>query len=351
MLKQIKRTALAGAQGMGVFALVGGSPWRRGRLVILCYHGVSLDDEHQWDPSLFVTTDFLRARLELIRRTGSTVLPLGEALDRLRAGTLPPRAVCLTFDDGNHDFHARAYPLLRELGMPATVYLATYYATDPRPVFDPLCGYLLWKGRGRTLDGAALAPGGPALPTGTAEERTASHRWIYDYVRRAGLDAEAKDALARTIAAQLGVDDEPIRRRRILHLMTPDEVRSMAPEIVDVQLHTHRHRTPRDRALFRREIDDNRAHIRRILPGAGAREHFCYPSGDYDPRFFDWLREMGVTSATTCDPGAVTRETHPMQLPRIIDSPALSETEFRGWLCGVSAWLPRRRTAPAWSAP
>ncbi len=350
MLKSLKRAALGGARAAGVFALVGRSRWRRERLVILCYHGVSLDDEHEWDPAMFVTAEFLRSRLEAIRDSGSTVLPLGEGLRRLHDGTLPPRAVAVTFDDGNHDFYARASPLLKEFRTPATVYLATYYCADQRPVFDPLCAYLLWKGRGTALEVGGLLPGGGRLPTATAAERASSYREIYAYVRRARLSADQKDVMARKIAQRLGVDDARIRERRILHLMSPDEVAALPPELVDVQLHTHRHRTPRDRDLFTREITDNRERIARLAPRPYPAEHFCYPSGDYDARFVEWLGELGVTSATTCEPGAATRDTHPLRLPRIIDSSALSETEFRGWLSGVSEWLPRRSVPPVWSA-
>ena len=44
-------------------------------------------------------------------------------------------------------------------------------------------------------------------------------------------------------------------------LMNPQEISEIAKDGVDVQLHTHRHRTPDDEALFQREIEDNRRGI------------------------------------------------------------------------------------------
>ncbi len=64
------------------------------------------------------------------------MLPLGEALARLQARTLPPRAVALTFDDGTQDFARRAAPLLAVFGMPATVYVPAYYCGREQPIFD-----------------------------------------------------------------------------------------------------------------------------------------------------------------------------------------------------------------------
>ena len=58
--RQIRNAALAGFRALGGLKWVGASGWRRQRLLILCYHGVSLQDEHEWAPELFVTPAFLR---------------------------------------------------------------------------------------------------------------------------------------------------------------------------------------------------------------------------------------------------------------------------------------------------
>jgi hypothetical protein len=76
-------------------------------------------------------------------------------------------------------------------------------------------------------------------------------------------------------------------------------------------------------------------------------DHFCYPSGVYEPAFFPWLTELGVRSATTCDTGIASPETEPLLLPRLIDTSNLSPVEFEGWVTGVSAFLPLRPHSPA----
>jgi peptidoglycan/xylan/chitin deacetylase (PgdA/CDA1 family) len=108
----------------------------------------------------------------------------------------------------------------------------------------------------------------------------------------------------------------------------------------DVQLHTHRHRTPRDPQLFAREIADNRNAIR-AMTGTEAR-HFCYPSGVYREEFLPWLREQQVLTATTCDHRLASPASHPLLLPRLVDHAALTELEFEGWLCGAGAWVLNR---------
>ena len=126
MLKQAKQALLRTARQLTVQRRWRDSSWRRDRLLILCYHGISVADEHGWDRELYMDRERFRARMELLRQGGYQVLPLGEACERLRRGALPERAVALTFDDGDYDFYAVAWPILREFQFPATVYANTF---------------------------------------------------------------------------------------------------------------------------------------------------------------------------------------------------------------------------------
>ena len=117
MLRNFKLATLRALKTSGVFDLVAASRWRQNRLLILCYHGTALEDEHQWRPALYVDPRVLEQRLEMLKQGGYAVLALGEGLQRLQAGTLPPRSVAITFDDGTYDFYRRAYPLLKQYGL------------------------------------------------------------------------------------------------------------------------------------------------------------------------------------------------------------------------------------------
>ena len=343
MLKRIKQGVLGSARGCGVFSLVQNSKWRRDRLLILAYHGIAIDDEHRWKPTLFLHPEDFRDRLRLIDKAGCAVLPLGEALRRLYANDLPERSVALTFDDGTHDFYEHAYPILKEFDFPATVYLTTFYADYNRPVFDVIASYILWKRRGASVNLKALTGHDVRNDLGDEAARTRVLRELHDFSRLRKLSAEEKDELIIRLAEALGVDHGEILGKRILHIMTPAEVARVASDGMDIQLHTHRHRTPSDREQFLREIDDNRTRIEAMT---GSRPtHFCYPSGIYEEAFLPWLREAGVESATTCDPGITTCSSQPLLLPRLVDSSTLSAVEFEGWLAGVADMLPHRARA------
>jgi peptidoglycan/xylan/chitin deacetylase (PgdA/CDA1 family) len=324
----------------GLFAASGESRWRQQRLLVLCYHGVALDDEHEWDPEYYVTPAFLRRRLEILREEDCHVLPLGDALDRMGRGTLPPRSVALTFDDGMHDFQARAWPLLREAAYSATVYLTSFYSIHQTPVFDVFQGYLLWRARGQVLDGRRVGLDVELDLRNTLGRRTASAA-IKAFAARHSIGTVGKQALLERLASELGVDYAQVASRRLLHIMTPAEVEQVCREGAAVELHTHRHRLPDKEALFREEIEENRRVIHQIT----GREpmHLCYPSGVFATRWLPWLTDLGVVSGTTCVPGYAHSRTEPLLLPRFVDTGHVSELEFRGWISGAMRFVGARR--------
>lgn len=79
---------------------------------------------------LTTTLDGFRRHLDVLDDWGARVLPLDEAVARLRAGTLPPRAVVLTFDDGYASVVEQAWPILRGRRWPATMFMVSGYL-DP----------------------------------------------------------------------------------------------------------------------------------------------------------------------------------------------------------------------------
>jgi peptidoglycan/xylan/chitin deacetylase (PgdA/CDA1 family) len=338
-----KRALFAMAKRHGIFDLVGDSEWRRRRLLILCYHGVSQDDEHEWNNELYVTPQHLRERLQLLRDEGYTILPLDEACERLASRTLPPRAVALTFDDGTVDFKREALPILREFNAPATLYLTTYYVGVQLPVFNTMLSYVLWKASRAGATAVRTDDGAPLMSVVTATERDEAYHAIQDQVSRDRLDARAKNALLARLARSAGVDYEALCARRILHLLSDEDVRSLPSDLVDVQLHTHRHRTPRDRALFLQDLADNRRSISTSRPHGHPLIHFCYPSGDYRGELVNWLREAGIRYATTCVPGLAGVASEWLLLPRFLDAGAHSIEAFEAWTTGFAALLPRRR--------
>jgi len=343
MLRPVKLATLGVLRGSGIFRWVTNSRWRQERLLILCYHGTSLDDEHLWRPELYIQPQKLEQRLESLKKGRFSVLPLGEGLQQLRAGTLPPRSVVLTFDDGTYDFFQQAYPLLKHYGFPATVYQTTYYSSVARPIFNLICSYMLWTRRGEVIaNGESLGLQKP-VDLQTQSSRSAVLRDLIqrsDREHRTGLE---KDEIVAQLARILKIDYDRLRAKRILQLMNERELQEISRNGVDVQLHTHRHRTPEDETLFRKEIQENRLAIHKAT--ATEPVHFCYPSGVYHAAFLPWLQKENVVSATTCDVGLADRRSESLLLPRFIDHQNRTQLEFESWITGVGDLLAVRRKA------
>lgn len=343
MLRTARIALLRLLRRSGAFELVANSAWRTQRLLILCYHGTSLEDEHIWRPYLYIHPEKLEQRLQSLKKGRFSVLPLREGLQRLTAGSLPARSVALTFDDGSFDFYRQAHPLLRQYCFPATVYQTTYYTCLQLPVFNLICSYMLWKSRDKVIaDGSMVGIPGP-LDVRTEKSRVRIVRNLIENSDRENRTGSQKDEIAARLAALLGVDYGALKAKRILQLMNEGELREIASEGIDLQLHTHRHRTPEDEFLFRREIRDNRSVLEQLdLPKP---VHFCYPSGVYRQSFLPWLRKEDVSSATTCDAGLAESASDPLLLPRYVDHHLRAQIEFESWIAGIGSFLALRRRA------
>jgi len=338
-----KEIVLNGAHTCGLYSVVGRTSWRAQRLLILGYHGISLEDEHQWRPGLFLTPAQFAGRLECIAGMGCAVLPLDEALARLAKRTLPSLSVVITFDDGFYNFFSAALPILRKFGYPATVYQTTFYSGWNRPIFHLLCHYLLWKASGKVIEASQIAGRRGVFDLRTEAGIKSATAEIWSFAKQTGLSQERRQEIANLLADLVGEDYQELSRRRLFNLMNKDELSQMAKSDIDVQLHTHRHRVPSNKDLFLKELADNRAFLRDI--GQANATHFAYPSGVYREEVFPWLAECGVQSATSCDTGLVNIGSYQLCLPRYIDTSGISNLEFEAWLCGLRVMLPNRKSA------
>lgn len=88
-------------------------------MTILCYHAV----QQHWTSPLAIDPSVFEAQASWLARR-RTVVPLSTAVERLDGrGRLPRGMAALTFDDGLQSVHQHAWPVLRRLRLPATVFL------------------------------------------------------------------------------------------------------------------------------------------------------------------------------------------------------------------------------------
>lgn len=101
---------------------------------ILNYHRIAPVVRGLAPPTLNVPPQLLREQITGLARQGFTFLSLDEVLRRsTNDATLPSRTVVITFDDGFESVYEYAWPTLRELGVPATIFLNTGYLGNQTP--------------------------------------------------------------------------------------------------------------------------------------------------------------------------------------------------------------------------
>ena len=340
-MRAIKLFVLWMCRSLGLFRLAG---WlTRRHLKILCYHGFELADETRFRPKLFMSGARFEQRLRVLGASGMRVLRLDDAVKRLYTGTLPDHAVVVTVDDGFHSVASIAAPRLKAHGFPATVYVTTYYVDNSNPIYRLVVQYMFWKTR-RTVVELPILPM-PEVAKVDLTEHSQAERAMWSWIRHGEERSEAERVeLCRRLGELLDVGYDDIVKSRAMQLMSPAEIASLEQAGLDVQLHTHRHRFPNDdRQDAEREIDDNRRSLGRWL--AGERLHFCYPSGLFDSRQFEWLDAVGIESSTTCLPGLNSAATPRHALRRFLDGENIHQLEFEAALSGFTDLL-RRRAAP-----
>jgi peptidoglycan/xylan/chitin deacetylase (PgdA/CDA1 family) len=237
------------------------------------------------------------------------VLPLGEAVERLKVGALPSRAACITFDDGYADNAEVALPILKRLGLPATFFVATGYLNGGRMFNDTVIETI------RSLDGPTLTVDDPALGTldiGSPAAKRAAVKRILDVWRY--LSEDERQSRAEVLGSRATV---PLPTDL---MMRDEQVVELCAAGMEIGAHTATHpilpRISTQRA--RSEIASSREYLEGLL-----REPvrlFAYPNGrpgiDYTGEHVQMVRELGFDAAVSTARGVANAATDLYQLPR-----------------------------------
>lgn len=277
-----------------------------GRLAILFYHRV-LPESDPLLPDVFDARTFdaqLRVLADLFN-----VLPMDDAIDGLASGTLPKRALCITFDDGYRDNHDVVLPILRSHGLSATFYIASGF-------LDGGCMF-----NDRVLETVRRLPPGPldlewlGLGMRSVSDPRSRETLSEDIVRAIKYSTleQREEACARL--ASLATEPLPPDL-----MMTSDQVLALHRAGMTIGGHTLDHpilsRLPE--ADARRQIERNRERLASLL--GRAPRHFAYPNGrpddDYTAVHAAMVREAGYSSAVSTARGSCSRDSDPFQLPR-----------------------------------
>ena len=333
---------LGGTFARRVWRAAGG---RGPSLRILGYHRV-LDvnpDEFQFDGDVIsATTEDFRRQMEFARRDFNVVSfrDLEECERDNRPW--PERALVITFDDGYRDNYTQAFPILKELGLPATMFLITGHVGRADILWWDLIAYCLLNSPRPSATLPEVSP--MPLPLSVRGERRDAVRRTLSWVKLA--PEEVKSDFLSRLPGEL--DIAPPRQDERMHVSW-DEVREMARHGIEFGGHTVTHpilsRVREDR--LEEEVRQSKRDIEERL-GATAFA-FSYPVGD-DSSYGDAARRAvaraGYRYAVSYREGTADASTSDRYaLPRIHVGADCSHKLFRANLMFPRVML---RHLPPW---
>lgn len=346
----MKQVFLTGLHLAGAFGAL--RHLRRHSAVVLCYHGVlpGNDDSYDLMNANFVAATAFERHLRWVARRYQLV-PLRVIVDALKSGTnFPTRAATITFDDGFANNYRVAFPILRRLGVGATVFLTTDKIGVP--------GAQLWTERVKL---AILLTPLTAVTLKLREEQ------VYRLDRLRDRENATRLVLGAMKLAPVAQRDEWLNAieqvcgRPALSpsdamrcdFLTWDEIREMAAAGIEFGSHTKSHpilKSLDDAQLFE-ELSGSKRTIEREL---GTECYaFAYPNGkfaDFGAREVRALEAVGYTCALTLEGGLVERDSHRFALNRVNVGrqypPSLLNASLTGARADIRSLLGRRPAAP-----
>lgn len=249
-----------------------------GKVVIFMYHRVLPRDQAEASyvqPGMYVTPPTFDAHLRFVTRH-FRVLSFEELLGRWDVGEWDPsvRYAVLTFDDGWLDNYHHAFPLLRQYGVPATIFLPTDLIGSDTWLWPDRLGYLLHRrGRGRPADW----------------DRQIEHaKLLHDADRRRMLSL---------LEEQVG------GAPRVRQFVNWDEVREMSGADVSFGSHTRTHvnLARADGTTLESELTDSLRVVQNQR--INAVPALAYPNGDHSDAVVAAARSAGYRAAVTTRPG------------------------------------------------
>lgn len=272
--------------------------WLHRDLRILAYHRVlDIPEIAEFDFDLELVSadaDCFREQMQLLRDRFHPVR-LGEAVAALAAGEhLPPGAVAVTFDDGYDDNYRVAFPILRELGVPATFFVSTGHIDSGQPFAYDWLIYMLMHA---PVDRFVAPEAG--LDMRLPPERDERRQVAGEVLRRVKTcDSDVQTALITRIEREWSMprDISPEDCRP----MNWEQLREMHAAGYEIGSHGVHHRilSKLDQDQLVEELEQSRGALQREL--GGTAELLAYPVGGptaFDERVIEEAKRSGYMAA------------------------------------------------------
>ena len=302
----------------------------RKKIVILMYHGVTKDARSDCWWQLSVAK--FKWQVEYMKENYS-ILSLKDLLHRLKnQEELPNNTAVITFDDGYENNYSVAYPILKQFGMPATIFLTTdFIGTDNLTWPDQL--FMLFQGLSvESLDLRSV--GFDVYDLRSASKHNSLER----------LSEQLKECPPKKRLETMALIKKELNRSGAVEFKRPDfallsweKIAIMSKEgLIDWGAHTCTHEI-----LSNLEEDDLRNEIvnscKKVFE-LNEQMFFAYPNGreqDFDQRAIRVLKGINAACGLSTIAGLNTTKEDIFRLKRVSIGNDLTEDYFKLLCSGV----------------
>ena len=278
---------------------------KRKKLSILIYHRV-LEQPDYMRPDE-IDKGIFSWQMQLLANYFN-VLPLNEAIEHMQADRLPPRAVCITFDDGYADNLINAAPIIKQFNLTATFFIASGFLDGGRMWNDTVIEAVR-NMPSATLDLTEIDLGHFDIADNT--KKCLAAKQIIGQIKH--LSIEKRQECTDYIAAK--TQNLPNNL-----MLTSEQLKTLAETGAEIGGHTVNHPilAKLNDVVATQEIQQNKIFLEKLLNKP--IRFFAYPNGkpttDYQQHQIKIVQQAGFEAAVSTVWGVADRNSDIWQLPR-----------------------------------
>ena len=297
------------------------------------YHGI-VPDDYPIESWLLVKEKNFRSQMEFINSYWEPV-SINDYLEG-NFRTEKPKAM-ITFDDGYSNNHNIAYPILREMKIPSTIYVVTDFINTGKLFWFDKVIYTIQRNSLKEVE-ITFSDGNKKsykLPE-KGKERWAAIDTILSEMKR--YDTKQLDRIADKIWKKYTPPEDLADH---LQIIDDNQLKTLInSDIVTIGSHTSMHEilTSLSDEEQERTVIKSFQYLEFI---SGKKvEHFCYPNGNYSAFTISLLERFGIKSAMTVQNTTITgTDFSPYEIPRLSVGAFDSFSYFKSKVTGIQTIL------------
>jgi len=238
------------------------------------------------------------------------ILPMNEAVNLLKQGNLPPKALVISFDDGYLDNYTVATPILEKYNCPATFFISTD-GVDKGYLWNDVIEQTIKKTSSKSISKNII---GTTISLTNDTEKIAAFHKIVSTLKF--FDKKERNERILSLSKELNIHDFS------RSMMNQTQILDLHKQGFTIGAHTHSHTilTTETDNECKWELSTNKNFIGNIIDSPV--DFLAFPNGlfqrDFNQSHCDIAKELGFKAAFSTNDGGAISSTNTYQIPRFM---------------------------------